>query len=187
LVTILIQVSGDRVSSPKGGFPGPLSPDFNQAVTGGGKMTPFTSEKQIRLYGELIVNFANAKNSDDARKKIIGGIEQAFNFSNNFIEETEKILPSLDDFKSKYSKQEKVLMRLVLVERNIKGFLNSQFGLINRKLIDYNSERNNLTFQDIIYHAAIQEGEIDGEVEFSKPYTMHIKEIEPFEHEMFKP
>jgi hypothetical protein len=62
-------------------------------------MTPFTSEKQAKLYGQFLVEFANARNSDEACKELIKGIQQAFNFTTNFVKQTEKVLPSLNKFK----------------------------------------------------------------------------------------
>ncbi|PQP33234.1 hypothetical protein C6A36_00350 [Desulfobacteraceae bacterium SEEP-SAG10] len=150
-------------------------------------MTHLTSEKQIKLYGQLIVNFANARNTDEACTELINGIYQAFNFSSNFLEQSEKILPSLRKFESNFSKQEKVLMRLILAEKDIKGFLNTQFDLLGQYLIDYDTDKKTLTFQDIIYHPTVENGHVDADVERSKPYTIHIEDIDSHEWEMMKP
>lgn len=73
-------------------------------------MIPLKSEKQIRLYGELLVNFANAKNSDEASKELVKAIQQAFGFLMSFVKKSENLLPSLKKLKSGLSKSEMVLI-----------------------------------------------------------------------------
>lgn len=103
-------------------------------------MTPLTSEKQIRLYGQLLVNFANAKNTDAAYKGLIKDIQRAFNFSNNFVEQSEKAHRSLKEFESNLSKSEVDLIKNHFLEDDetwIKYSLNEELESVNRKLIEY--------------------------------------------------
>jgi len=146
-----------------------------------------TSEKQNRLYGQIIKAFANSKSTDEACAVLIKGIQQAFSFSSNFLEQSNKILPSLKKFESNFSKQEKVLLKLILAELDIIDFLNSQFVFQNRTLIGYNADKNTLIFQNSFCNTSTQSGHVDRNVILKKQYTMHIREIEPHEWEMMKP
>jgi len=160
-------------------------------------MIPLTSEKQIRLYGQLLVDFANARNSDEACKELNKGIQRAFNFSTNFLKQSEKAHPSLKKFKSDLSKSGLVLIKTLLVERDIIYFLNEGFESIYRKLVDYNSTQNTLTFQEFEWDADHDGDMWIGIKDFSKPpytismskieQTMSISEKEPRTWELIKP
>ena len=101
-------------------------------------MTPHTSEKPIKLYGQLLVNFANARNTDEAYKGLIRNIQRAFNFSKNFVEQSEKAYRLLKEFKSALSKSEMDLIKTHFIEDDenwIIYTLNEELESVNRKLI----------------------------------------------------
>jgi len=142
-------------------------------------MIPFRSERQIRLYGQLLVNFANAKNSDEASKELIKGIQQAFNFPMNFVKQSENVLPSLKKFKSDLSKSEMVIIKNLLAEDDIIFFLNEEFESNQRELVDYNSTQNTITFQQVEWDADHDGDMLHGFKNFSKPpYTISLSGIE---------
>lgn len=146
-------------------------------------MIPLKSEKQIKLYAKLLVNFANAKNSDEAYKELIKGIQRAFNFSTNFAKQSEKAHRSLKEFKSALSKSEMALIKTHFLEDDeiwiIYG-LNEELKSINRKLVDYNSTQNTFTFQEFEWDADFDEDGLGGAFPvFSKPpYTITMSKIE---------
>ena len=119
---------------------------------------------------------------------LINGVQQAFSFSSKFLEQAENILPSLKKFESNFSKQEKILLRLILIEEDIKYFLTIQFDGPFGMLIDYNTEKYNLTFQHVIHnYTSTLNGHVDHSSEFSEPFTIYIREIEPHIWEMMEP
>jgi hypothetical protein len=142
------------------------------------KMTPFTSEEQAKLYGQFIVDFANAKNSDEACKELVKGIQQAFNFTTNFVIQSEKILPSLKKFKSALPKSEMVLIKILLAEDNIIDSLNIEFESIMRELVDYNSTQNTLTFRKFSWDYEDQDEVYKYKDFWEYPYSMSIGQIE---------
>ena len=136
-------------------------------------MRPLKSEKQIKLFGELLVNFANAKNTDEASKKLIKGIQRAFNFSENFVVESEKLLASLKEFKSALSKSEMNLIKTHFLKGDeifLLYFLKEEFKSMQRKLIEYNSTKKTFTFQEFEWDADFDEDGLGGAIPvFSKP------------------
>ena len=51
--------------------------------------------KQQRLYGKLVVDFANAESSDEACLKTLENIQHVFEFSSGFVERATKVFPTL--------------------------------------------------------------------------------------------
>jgi hypothetical protein len=84
MVTILNPVSGDRVSSPKGGFPRPLSPDSSPGHDR--KRVMPHSKETIRKHGQILVDFANAKDTNEACFEYFSNIQSFLDFSPKFLE-----------------------------------------------------------------------------------------------------
>jgi len=168
------------VTSPKGGFPEPLSPDTPPGRYRRRKVPESTHKQNIKLYGQLLSNFANASDTDEAILTLIEGIQKVFNFSQLFLKQSRIYLPSLQKFKSSITKPEKTLLKTIIAEENIKSYLNKHFEHFNpQKLVGYNYEQHTLTFQSYYTYGGFdQNGEPFGDVEFSKPYSIHIDEIE---------
>jgi hypothetical protein len=145
-------------------------------------MIPLKSEKQIKLYGQLLVNFANARNSDEAYKELIKGFQRAFNFSTNFVRQSEKAHRSLKEFKSALSESEMALIKTHFLEDDevwIIDGLNEELESINRKLVDYNSTQKTFTFQEFEWDADHDGDMLHGFKDFSEPpYTISIGKIE---------
>jgi hypothetical protein len=150
-------------------------------------LSHFKSKKNFDHYGQLIVNFANAQNSDEAIISLINGTKKIFNFSQSFVKQAQNDLPLLRKFKSSLIKPEKILIRSIIVEESKKGFLRSQFELLNLKLEGYDSEKETLVFREMTFHASLEEKEIDGEIEYSKPFAKPISQIGGEEWKQMKP
>lgn len=65
-----------------------------------------------KLCGELIVDFANAKTSDEAGLKFIANIQKIFDFSPQFTAEAQNKFPKLSNFKSSFNTQEWEILEL---------------------------------------------------------------------------
>jgi hypothetical protein len=65
-------------------------------------------DKSVRdkLYGDLIVDFANASSSEEAGLKFLDNVQKVLNFSPQFTTKAQNKFPTLSNFKSSFSKQE---------------------------------------------------------------------------------
>ncbi len=97
-------------------------------------------EEKDRLYGKLIVDFANAKTDEDAVSRLIENIQKAFDFSNKFIKsEKNKIFnPEISQAEPSWYTEDRRVLRIFINE-----FINQKRNLYKTLsfipyLIDYN-------------------------------------------------
>lgn len=149
------------------------------------------SKKQTRLYGQLLVDFANAPTTGEACRGLlhnIGDICETFCIRSRSGSPLLSSFPSLNGLKSYLSKPEKALMMSLFVENRIKCFISEQFEILNSKFEDYNSHKQTLTFREITYPEEWVNGKLErGEIQYSKPFERHIGEIRDEEWTKMKP
>ncbi len=88
------------------------------------------SEKDRILHsGNLVVNFANAMNTDMACRGVFRETGKALNYSDGFKRKAINDFPFFTDFKSSLSQHERVLAKLMIQERNLLSDLKKQFSI----------------------------------------------------------
>jgi hypothetical protein len=157
------------VSSPKGGFPEPLSPD---SPTGRyrRRVMPYSKES-IRAHGQILVDFANAENTDEACFAYFKNIQSSLGFSSKFDEQIKKNFPYMSSFSESMNEAEKELLELVLKEKLKLSFLNNQLNMIGYNLEDYDSQNKNLSLSQIHLDGGLYNGEPDVMVTKEGPFV----------------
>lgn len=78
-----------------------------------------TIAKRDRIYGYLIVDFVNAKTTDEAGMKYFENIQKVFGFQSGFVNQARGQFPTYDHFYSSFNNVEKKCFELILDKRNI--------------------------------------------------------------------
>ena len=103
---------------------------------------PINSDKdRLTHFGDLITQFANAKDSDDAYKEFFGKLAIAFEFSKEFSEKYIDQLPSMEMLKPSVTKDEMALLDIIKTENDYKWLIKEGFESINMNFEDYNWEK----------------------------------------------
>jgi hypothetical protein len=163
------------VSSPKGGFPGPLSPD----TPPGRDRRRFMphSKETIRAHGQIIVDFANAKNSDEACFTYFQNIKNFLDFSPNFDEQIKKNFPCKSSFIESFNEDEMELLELYLKQKLKIRSLNTQFQMIGHILEGCDSQNDKLLLLRCYPEGDLANGEIDVSVRYEGPYAYSCEEL----------
>jgi hypothetical protein len=113
-------------------------------------MPPPPREK-INWFGQILTEFVNANNPDDAVRSYFENLCKFHNFPEGFRTEIQKRFPFLDDFENALSFVDKRLMILASEEERIKMLLNNLLGAEGMGLDYYIPENNTLmlvSFED---------------------------------------
>jgi len=102
-----------------------------------------------RLYGQLIVGFANAQKSDGAASSFFENVQRAFSFSSTFAEKAKRAFPQLSNFFSSRNDVEvtpaKQLFDLLAIEKILRDEL----------------DESQLFLSDVEYERSLQERALD--------------------------
>jgi hypothetical protein len=164
------------VSSPKGGFPGPLSPDTSTGRYRR-RVMPHSREK-TRAHGQILVDFANAKNTDQACFAYFNNIQRFLDFSQIFNEQIIDNFPSMGSFLESINETEKELLELILKEKSEIRSLNHQFEIIGYTLESYDPQNSNLSLSQIHLEGGVFNGEPDVTVTKEGPFVYSLEELE---------
>ena len=89
-------------------------------------------KERDRLYGQLIVDFANTKTSDEAGLKLCEGMQKAFRFSPEFVEKTKWAFPPASKaISSLIGQEEKECFALLYFQKDFGAFLGDESPLLN--------------------------------------------------------
>jgi hypothetical protein len=131
----------------------------------------------IRLFGQIVLSFANASTTDEACYNLFDLAKEAFGFSRQFSHRARKEFPSLSLFLSSLTRNERIFIKLLIQERKILDFLNDQFGLINIRVDDYDFIKQSLSLRDIRVHASLEDGKLNSDIEYSSSYELNVDDI----------
>ena len=101
-------------------------------------MKNFTDKENLKIYGQIVEDFVNSQDSDEAYLSIIQGIPKAFNFSSDFTEKALKHFPSLkriaSNLNENLSEKEMELLKLYPKYYGYRGLIAAQ---IHRLMLDF--------------------------------------------------
>jgi hypothetical protein len=163
------------VSSPKGGFPGPLSPDTPPG-RGRRRFMPHSKET-IRAHGQILVDFANAKNSDEACFTYFQNIKNFLDFSPNYDEQIKNNFPCKSSFIESFNVDEMELLELYLKQKLKIRSLNTQFQMIGYILEGCDSQNKKLLLLRCYPEGDLVNGDIDVSVRYEGPYAYSFEEL----------
>jgi hypothetical protein len=98
------------------------------------------SKETIRAHAQILVDFANAENTDEACFAYFKNIQSFLGFSPKFDKQIKKNFPCMSSFTESMSEAEKELLELVLKEKLKLSFLNNQFDMIGYTLEGYDPQ-----------------------------------------------
>lgn len=90
---------------------------------------------QLRLYGQLMVDFANAGSTDEAGHKYFENLQKAFGFSPQFTDRAKENFPTVTAFNALLNDTEKNCFDLVLKKTDIELEL---LSALNGEFLEYN-------------------------------------------------
>lgn len=111
-------------------------------------MKNFTEKESLKLYGQIVEDFVNAQDSNEAYLSIIQGIPKAFNFSPNFTEKALKHFLSLKWIASNLGKnlgeKEMELLKLYPKYYGYRGIIAAQIYRLMLDFEHYDLEKDKL-------------------------------------------
>ena len=130
--------------------------------------------KQQRLYGKLVVDFANAKSSDEACFKTLANMQETFGFSEKFEEKVRKIFPtivgrSLDEIPQLRKEESKI----------VDSIRDDLWDFHSHILKDYDRMKQILMVKKLDFEVDPDEGMLEDTVEdFGELYEIKINQPE---------
>lgn len=122
--------------------------------------------KKERLYGQLVVDFANAKTTDEAVHEFFENLRRVFDFSPTFPEEAKTKFPS-----AAFEEEENKTLAILPTLRPIFDLLGLAY-----EICDYNPGNETLTIIDLS-HKKNTDG-LTYKLKRSKPYNISSREFE---------
>ncbi len=78
------------------------------------------SKETIRKHGQILVDFANSENTDEACLSFFSNIQDFLSFSPGFDEHIKKVFPFLSPYTEPMNETEKKILELILKEKKKK-------------------------------------------------------------------
>ena len=103
--------------------------------------------KQDRLYGKLIVDFANTATVDDALFSLYENIQKAFGFSPDFQEKAKSVFPTIEYYKSQFSTWDVTLMMHLFEEKETLSALERKLWHPKMQFYGYDDTNKIFVFQ----------------------------------------
>ena len=133
--------------------------------------------KQDKLYGKLIVDFANSESTDEAIIKLIDNTNLAFRFTLDFKEKaTRDIFPTIELYKADFPKWDEDLMSLFAQEEKALSFLNNELQPLGVKFCGYDCASESLLLKKVKIEDDEKGHEIDV-LPVGEPFWLHVDEI----------
>ncbi|MFC1880960.1 hypothetical protein ACFL2S_05605 [Thermodesulfobacteriota bacterium] len=140
-------------------------------------MSNYIVREHSRRCGQIIMNFVNAKFTDEACHQLIAGIQQVYNVSSDFSEKAIKAFPNIDEFLSSLTKQERTLFNYFWKEENLIDSVHEELYSLNYEYEDHDCQKRTLTFWEITWRDDLLEGDNDFITNRAGPITKRIDEL----------
>jgi hypothetical protein len=129
-----------------------------------------------RKIGEVVTDFANAKDTDEACLKHFGNIQHVLTFSPDFVQRIGDVFPWTAPFTS-LSAGERELMELIYSEQMTKHEINKWLGVLCLRLEDCDPEQDTLLIEQYRFEGGMSEGEPDIDVRVDGQFSYRIDEF----------
>lgn len=140
-------------------------------------MSNYTVRQHSRRCGQIVMNFVNAKFTDEACDQLIVGIQQVYNVSSDFSENAIKAFPHIDELISSLTKQERTLLNYFYKEGPLIGSVAEELELLGYRYEDHDCQKQTLTFWEISWTDDALEDDSDDGPTYTGPITKRIDEL----------